>query len=262
MKKPLAIATAFVVSAGLALGLGACSGAGTQADANAAGSTEITVGTEGTYRPFSFHDTSSHELTGYDIEVTKAVGAKLGMKVNFAETQWDGMFAALDAKRIDVVANEVSITPEREKKYSFSTAYTVSPGLVVTRADDSSIGSVADLSGKKTAVSANSNWFAIAKDAGADIEAVEGWAQSVALLQQKRVDATVNDRLTVLDFEQNNPNVKLRIGATTEETITNGFMFRKDSPLVEKFDSALKELTADGTIAKISQKYFGQDVSK
>jgi cystine transport system substrate-binding protein len=231
-------------------------------DLKAAASTGLVVGTEGTYRPFSYHDPKTNKLTGYDVDVTNAVAKQLGVKVAFQETQWDGIFAALDSKRIDLIANQVSITPERTAKYSFSTPYTVSPGVIITRADDTSITSFADLKGKTTAQSNTSDWYALAQKSGANVQAVEGWAQAIALLTQKRIDATVNDKLTLLDYEKQHPEAKLRIGATASDPAENAFAFRKSSTLPADFDSALKKLSADGTLAKISKKYFGQDVSK
>jgi ABC-type amino acid transport/signal transduction systems, periplasmic component/domain len=230
--------------------------------AAASGSKGLVVGTEGTYKPFSYHDASTNALTGYDIDVTNAVAKKLGVKVTFQETQWDGIFAALDSRRIDLIANQVSITPERQAKYSFSTPYTVSPGVIITRADDTSISSFADLKGKTTAQSNTSDWYALAQKSGAKVQAVEGWAQSIALLQQGRIDATVNDKLTLLDYEKQNPNAKLRIAATANDPARNAFTFRKDSTLSQDFDKALAELKADGTLAAISKKYFGADVSQ
>lgn len=231
-------------------------------DLKAAAATGLVIGTEGTYRPFSYHDPKTNKLTGYDIDVTNAVAKDLGVKVTFQETQWDGIFAALDSKRIDVIANQVSITPERKAKYSFSTPYTVSPGVIITRANDTSIKSFADLKGKTTAQSNTSDWYALAQKSGANVQAVEGWAQAVALLTQGRIDATVNDKLTLLDYEKQHPEAKLRIAATASDPAENAFAFRKNSTLPSDFDRALKKLSADGTLAKISEKYFGQDVSK
>lgn len=82
----------------------------------------INVGTEGTYPPFTYHNESG-QLTGYDVEVTRAVADKLGVDVEFKETQWDAMLAGLDSKRFDMVANQVSLTtPERLAKYDKATA--------------------------------------------------------------------------------------------------------------------------------------------
>lgn len=222
----------------------------------------LTIGTEGTYAPFTYHDASTGQLTGYDVDVARAVAAKLGVKPVFKETQFDAMFAGLQAGRFDMVANQISITPERKKVYEFSTPYTVSPGVVVVRKNDNSIHSFADLKGKTVAQSLTSSFYALAKQSGADIQPVEGWAQAVALLKQGRVDATINDRLTFLDDVNNHHDTGIKVAATTKDKAQNAFAFRPGSnELVFAVDAALKELGRDGTLAKISEKYFGQDVS-
>ena len=160
----------------------------------AAAADTLRVGTEGTYSPFSFQGTDG-KLTGYDIEVVTAVAAKLGKKVEFVQTPFDAIFAGLEAKRFDLIANQVTINDERRAKYDLSQPYTVSEGVIVTRADDTSITSLADLKGKTTAQSSTSNWAGVARDAGANVEAVEGFVQAIQLLKDRRVDATVNDTL-------------------------------------------------------------------
>jgi cystine transport system substrate-binding protein len=223
----------------------------------------ITVATEGTYRPFTYHENGSGELTGYDVDVMKAIGEQLGVEVKFEETQWDAIFAGLDAGRFDAIANQVSITPERQAAYDFSTPYTVSPGVIVVNKGDDSISSFADLKGKTTAQSLTSNWYELAKKSGADVENVEGWAQAVTLLKQGRVDATINDELTYLDYEHTEGDTGLAIAATTDDEAHNAVAFRPGSDsLIKAVDKALVTLREDGTLAKISEKYFGQDVSQ
>lgn len=224
----------------------------------------LTVATEGTYRPFSFRaDNGTGDLTGYDVEIIQAVADKLDLKVEFQETQWDAIFAGLDAGRFDVIANQVTINDDRTAKYLFSTPYTVSPGVIVVAEDDDSISSFADLAGKTTAQSLTSNWNDLATQSGADVQGVEGWAQAVELLRQGRVDATINDKLTFLDYEKTNSPSGLKIAAETDEAGEQAFVFTKDkTALVKAVDKALGELRADGTLAKISDKYFGEDVSQ
>ncbi|SMH30826.1 amino acid ABC transporter substrate-binding protein, PAAT family [Rathayibacter oskolensis] len=226
----------------------------------------LTIGTEGTYQPFSYHaDGGTGELTGYDVDVITAVAEKLGVEPEFEETQWDAMFAGLDGDRFDVIANQVSITDERSAQYDFSEPYSVSPGVVVVPADDTSITSLASLSGKTTAQSLSSNWYTLAQDNGAQVEGVEGWAQAVALVEQGRVDATINDRLTWLDWSTNYPDqaAGLKVAVTTDDSSESAFTFPKGSDdLVAAVDDALDELRADGTLASISERYFGADVSQ
>ena len=223
----------------------------------------LTVGTEGTYRPFPFHEGGSGALTGYDVEIIEAVAAELGVKVKFEETQWDGIFAGLEAGRFDVIANQVTATPERVAKYDFSTPYTFSTGVIVVKSDNTSITSFATLSGKTTAQSLTSNWNTLATESGANVQAVEGWAQSVALVEQGRVDATVNDNLTFLDYQKQTGATGLKVAANTDEKSATSFAFVKGSTaLTDAVDGALEKLAAAGTLTSISEKYFGSDVSQ
>jgi len=224
---------------------------------------ELVIGTEGTYRPFSFHEGGTGNLTGYDIEIVTAVADKLGVDPVFEETQWDAIFAGLDSGRIDMIANQVSITPERQADYSFSAPYTVSPGVLIVADDTTDITSFDDLAGHTSAQSLNSNWYTLAEDSGADVQAVEGWAEAAELLRQGRVDATINDELTFLDYEKTEGDTGLKIVAEADEVSDNAFAFRQGSDdLVAAVDTALDELRADGTLASISDKYFGADVSQ
>lgn len=270
MSRRLIAVTALVVAAAA---LTACSGSTAPAESSSSeGGSDfglvndgvLTVATEGTYRPFSFHDDGgTGDLTGFDVEIIEAVAEKLDLEVEFQETQWDAIFAGLDAGRFDVIANQVSINEQRQEKYLFSAPYTVSPGVIVVAEDDDSISSFDDLEGKTTAQSLTSNWYKLATESGATVEGVEGWAQAVELLRQGRVDATVNDKLTFLDYETTNSPSGLKIAAETDEAGEQAFVFTKDkTDLVEAIDGALDELRADGTLAEISDKYFGEDVTQ
>ncbi|NGY64640.1 ABC transporter substrate-binding protein/permease [Lentzea sp. NEAU-D13] len=223
----------------------------------------VKIGTEGTYPPFSFHDPQTQELTGYDIEVVKAIAAKAGWRLEFVETQWDAVFPALDAGRIDLIANQVSRNPERTAKYGLSNTYTYSRGVIVRRTGDDRIKSIADLSGKTTAQSSTSNWAKIARDAGARVEAVEGFAQAAALLQQGRVDAIVNDNIAVLDYLATTGSKDVEIAgdagqAGSEQVLA---LRKTDAALLTQANQAIDALKADGTLRGISQKYFKADVS-
>ncbi|MEJ3658448.1 amino acid ABC transporter substrate-binding protein [Actinomycetes bacterium KLBMP 9759] len=223
-------------------------------------SNTLRVGTEGTYSPFSFQGPDG-KLTGYDVEVAQAVGAKLGKTVEFVQTPWDSIFAGLEAKRFDLVGNQVTINDERKAKYDLSEAYTVSEGVIVTRADNTDIKTLADLKGKTTAQSATSNWAEVARNAGANVEAVEGFVQAVRLLKDGRVDATVNDTLAVGEYQKTTNDTGVKIAGSTGDTSEQAFAARKDSGLIADVNRALDELRADGTLKQISDKYFGTDVS-
>ena len=264
-----------VGAAAIAVSLAACStGASGAPDAGAEASDgltlaevqergELVVGTEGTYRPFSYHEGGSGALTGYDIEVVTAVAEKLGVEVTFEETQWDAIFAGLQSGRFDIIANQVSINDEREAAYTMSEPYTVSPGVLIVADSNTEIASFDDLSGFSSAQSLTSNWYEVAVGYGATVEAVEGWAQAAELLSQGRVDATVNDELTFLDFEKTEGDTGLKIVDETDDASLNAFALPQGSDdLAAAINEALAELRADGTLAAISESYFGSDVSE
>ena len=223
---------------------------------------EIVVGTEGTYRPFSYHVDGSGELTGYDVEVARVVAEELGVEIRFEETQWDAIFAGLEADRFDVIANQVSITPDREASYTFSEPYTYSTGVIVVAEGTTDIASFEDLDGKTTAQSLTSNWHTLAQESGANIEAVEGWAQAATLVEQGRVDATINDKLTFLDYQKQTGKTGLVVAAETDDFSRSAFAFAQGSDaLAQAVNDALAKLAADGTLAEISAEFFGEDVS-
>ena len=222
----------------------------------------IKIGTEGTYAPFTYHDTSN-KLVGFDVEIGEEIAKRLGVKPEFVEGKWDGLIAGLDVKRYDAVINQVGITEERKAKFDFSDPYIASRAALIVREDNADIKGFADLSGKKAAQSLTSNYGKIAEQAGAQLVGTDGFDQSIALVVQGRADATINDSLSFLDFKKKQPNAPVKIAATEDDASYSGVIVRKGDPeLVVAINKALKEIKADGTYQKIADKYFGQDVSQ
>ncbi|MFJ8260841.1 amino acid ABC transporter substrate-binding protein [Rummeliibacillus sp. NPDC094406] len=222
----------------------------------------IKIGTEGTFAPFSYHD-SSGKLTGFDVEIAEEIAKRLGVKPEFIETQWDGMFAGLDSKRFDIIANNVGITPDRQKKYDFSEPYILSKPFLIVHKDNNTIKKFEDLKGKKSGQTLTSNYKDIAASYGAEIVGVEGFNQSMDLLLSKRADAVVNDGLSFLDFKKQRPDAPVKSVAELDEPAIMGIMMRKgNKELVEAINKALSDMMKDGKYLSISKKYFGKDVSK
>ncbi|MCV0427936.1 MAG: amino acid ABC transporter substrate-binding protein [Roseibium sp.] len=221
----------------------------------------IKIGTEGTYAPFTYHDTEG-KLVGFDVEIGHAVAEKLGVKAEFVEGKWDGLIAGLDVKRYDAVINQVGITDARKQKYNFSDPYIVSKAVLIVRANNDDINGFDDLSGKKSAQSLTSNFGKIAEDAGAELIGTDGFDQSIQLVLTRRADATINDSLSYLDFKKQKPDAPVKVVAEKADADHSGILVRKGDPeLVEALNSALAEIKSDGTYQAISEKYFGQDVS-
>ncbi|WP_099352562.1 amino acid ABC transporter substrate-binding protein [Fredinandcohnia onubensis] len=221
----------------------------------------LTVGTEGTYAPYTFHN-EEDKLTGYDVEVIREVAKRMDLEVEFMETQWDSMFAGLNSKRFDLIANQVGINEDRLANYEFSEPYTYSSAVLVVPKDNSDIASFEDLKGRKAAQSLTSNYGAIAQESGAEIVGVEGLAQSIELIKQGRAEATVNDKLAVLDYIKSQGDESIKIAAESDDVSEMAFTFNKgNEDLVKAINEQLAAMKEDGTLAKISQEWFGEDVS-
>jgi cystine transport system substrate-binding protein len=220
------------------------------------------VGTEGTYAPFTYHDKSG-ALVGFDVEIAQAIAAKLGVKVEFVEGQWDGLIAGLDANRYDSVINEVGITQARKAKYDFSNPYIASKAVLIVRGDNAQVKTFDDLKGRKAAQTLTSNFGALATKYGAELVGADSFDQTVSLLIDGRADATINDSLSFLDFKKHKPDANVKIVAQQENADFSGVIVRKGEPqLLGAINKALDDIKADGVYKKISDKYFGQDVSK
>ena len=222
----------------------------------------VRVGTEGVYPPFSFHDAKTDKLTGYDIEVIKAVAKKAGWRLEFVETPFDAIFAALEAERIDVIANQVTLNPERKAKYGLGTTYTYSRGVIVVKKGTKGIKTLDDIKGKTAAESTTTSWADVARKAGAKIQAVEGFSQAASLVVQGRADLLINDNIAALDYLNTTGKDDIEIVGNAGDDVSEQVLaFRKSDPRLEESNKALVALKADGTLKKISEKYFKTDVS-
>ena len=255
------ILTTLLAAAALQLTLLAPAAAQSNLDAiKAAG--VLKIGTEGTYAPFTYHDASG-KLVGFDVEIGEAIAEKLGVKAEFLEGKWDGLIAGLDAKRYDVVINQVGITEERKKKYDFSDPYIASKAVLIVKADNEDIKSFEDLSGKRAAQSLSSNFGKLAEASGAELVGTDGFDQSIQLVLTGRADATINDSLSFLDFKKQKPDAPVKVVAEQADADYSGVILRKGEPeLLAEFNEALVAIREDGTYDVISQKYFGADVSR
>lgn len=224
----------------------------------------LIVGLEGTYPPFSFQGTDGN-LTGFEVEFAESLAQHLGVKAKLQPTKWDGMLASLESKRIDVVINQVTISPEREKKYDFSTPYTVS-GIqaLVKKGAESSITKPEDLKGKKVGVGLGTNYeqWLRANVPGVDVRTYDDDPTKYQDLRVGRINAILVDRLAALDLVKKTGDT-LALAGPAFSRQESGVAIRKNNPeLLAAIDKAIADMQKDGSLAKISDKWFGADVTK
>lgn len=224
---------------------------------------EIIIATEGTWSPWTYHD-ESDTLVGFDVEVAQLIAEKLGVTATFAEVEWDGIFAGMDATRYDIVANGVEVTPERAEKYDFTDPYAFIRTAIIVRSDNEDIQSFEDLSGKQTANTLSSTYAALAESYGATPTGVDALDQTISLVLAGRVDATLNADVSFYDYMRAHPESELKVVALTDEAVNVSIPVRKgddSASLLAAINEAIAELHADGSLSALSEKYFGSDIT-
>lgn len=224
----------------------------------------ITVAMEGTWAPWTYHN-EQDELVGYDVEIAQKIAEKLGVTVNFVEGEWDGLLAGLDDGRYDIMVNGVGITAERQEKYDFSTPYAYNRTAVIVRGEYEDIHSMEDLKGKTTANTISSTYAEQAEAYGATVTGVDDLNQTIELLLSGRIDATLNAEVVFADYKNAHPEANIKIAAYSDDVERVAIPVRKgadSTTLLDAINQALAELSADGTLTALSEKYFGTDISK
>ena len=243
---------------------GASSAAGSSADQLAAiqASGKLIVALEGAWQPWSYHD-ESDTLVGYDVEVSRAIAEKLGVEPEYVESDWDSLFAGLDAGRFDMVCNGVEVTDERALTYDFTTPYGYIHTALAVRKDNDEIKTFEDLKGKTTANSLASTYMELAESYGATVQGIDTLEETIQLLTAGRIDATLNANVSFYDYLNVHPDADFKLVAQTEDAshVAIPIVKSEDSSFLDALNSAIDELRADGTLKELGEKYFGQDIS-
>ena len=272
MKRRTFISLMGVMAAAGVLGLTGCSSKDTAASTAASAtlnkldsiqkSGKLVVALEGAWQPWSYHD-SSDTLVGYDVEVSRAIAEKLGVEPEYVESDWDSLFAGLDAGRYDMVCNGVEVTEERAKTYAFTTPYGYIHTALAVRKDNEDIHSFEDLKGKTTANSLASTYMELAESYGATVQGIDTLEETIQLLTAGRIDATLNADVSFYDYLNVHPEADFKLVAQTAEAshVAIPVLKSEDTAYLDALNTAIEELRADGTLKTLSEKYFGQDIS-
>ena len=221
----------------------------------------IKVATSGTLYPTSYHEQETNDLTGFDVEIVKEVAKRLDLSVEFTEMGFDGMLTAVQTGKVDMAANDIGITEERKEKFALSTPYKFSYGTAIVRKDDlSGIESINDLEGKKAAGAATTNFMKLAKKKGAEEVIYDNATNEQYLrdVETGRTDVILNDvylqRLALAAF----PELDLTIHPDIQYMPSEGglLMNKENEQLIKNVNEVIKEMLEDGTIEKLSEKFF------
>lgn len=225
---------------------------------------QIRVGMSGGYFPFTF--VRQDKLQGFEVDVMNAVGEQTGLAISFETMSFSGLIGALESGRIDTIANQITITPEREAKYAFTQPYVFDGAQVVVKAgNESEIQGPEDLKGRTVAVNLGSNFEELLNELPyADEIDIKTYESNIALdTSLGRVDAFVMDRVSSMQLIAESP-LPLALAGKPFNEIRNALPFRDDEQgraLRDQVDTALNLLRENGTLAEISDKWFGSDIT-
>jgi len=219
----------------------------------------IVLGSEGQYAPFNFF--KGKQLTGYEIEVAEAVVKKMGLKYEWKTVGFDALLTGLAQDRWDLVIASHGITEERAKAATFTDPHYCSGGIIVSLKPE--IRTAADLAGKTVAVQTGTSYLQHVKEVPG-VKEVKNFPTDEAArsaLASKRVDAWVTDRFVAKEMLAKAPKAGFKTGDMLFVEKIAAAVAKGNQSLADAWNKAFKEVVADGTVGKISQKYFQEDVT-
>ncbi|CIV68702.1 ABC transporter substrate-binding lipoprotein [Streptococcus pneumoniae] len=251
-----------LVAAGV---LAACSG-GAKKEGQAASKKEIIVATNSSPKPFNYEENG--ELTGYEIEVVRAIFKDSDKyDVKFEKTEWSGVFAGLDADRYQMAVNNISYTKERAEKYLYAAPTVKDPNVLVVKKDDSSIKSLDDVGGKSTEVVQGTTSAKQLEDYNkqhSDNPTILNYTkanlqQIMGHLSDGQFDYKIFDKITVETVIKNQglDNLKVIDLPSDQQPYVYPLLAKGQDELKTFVDKRIQELTQDGTLEKLSKQFFG-----
>ncbi|PYZ96339.1 ABC transporter [Alteribacter lacisalsi] len=226
---------------------------------------KIVVGTSGTYAPVTFYD--GEDLTGFDVELVRAIAEELGVEAEFSTMDFDGILPALRNGQIDIAANDFAITEERQEIFELTEPYKFSYGSAIVREEDADrFESARELEGVPVALgSLTSNYAQFAENIGADGTAYDGGVEAILRdVVNGNQDAYLNDYLVLQQTLEGFDDDRLAIAENVKYHATESVMMMRqgNTGLKEVIDEAIATLHDNGTIAELSEEFFGEDASE
>lgn len=214
----------------------------------------LTVGNSPDYPPFETIDEKTGETVGFDIDLLDAIGEKLGVEIELKEMSFDTIVDSVKNGQTDIGCSGFSITPERLESVNMSEPY-LNGGQVIVTSKDSGIKSVEDLKGEKVAVGVGSTCAEAAKTIdGADILEVDNFNIGFVMAKNQSVKATVADISVANEYIAKDDSFVI-VGEPLTVEKTAVIAKKGNDELMEEINKAIKELTEDGTVEALKEKW-------
>ena len=198
------------------------------------------------------------------MEIGTLIAKGLGVEPQYMETDWASILAGVDTGRFDIACNGVGYTEERAQKYTFSEPYVYTEIALVVKNTNEDIKTLEDLKGRSTSNSPSSTYATLAEQMGASVVFVDTLGETMSMVTQGRVDATINAKGSVDDYLSEHPDAPIKIVLTAPgEPVCYPVRKGEDTAsLMEAINEILNQAREDGTLSELSIKYFGADLTK
>ncbi|MFW5731042.1 MAG: amino acid ABC transporter substrate-binding protein [Desulfonatronovibrionaceae bacterium] len=223
---------------------------------------KLVIGLDDAFPPMGFRQDG--EIVGFDVDAAHELGQRLGIEIEWHPTAWDGVIHSLNSKKFDCIWNGMTITEERARQVSFTRPYIMDGQIVVVAMDEQEIADFEDLEGKIIGVQKGSSALeavdALPREPG-KVREYENNPKAFLDLEAGRLDAMVVDNVAGRYYIGARPG-KFKVLPGTVTTEPFGIAFRKeDQRLREVVQEEIDAMVADGTLAEISRKWFGEDIT-
>ncbi len=219
---------------------------------------ELVVGSSATYRPFAY-ESPTKEIVGYDVDIIKAVAQKTGLQIKIVNTPFTGIFAALNNGDVDLVISGVTINDKRKQSYDFTVPYFEARQLIAVHKDNT-VKNLKDLAGKKIGVVTGSTGDDIASrefgKTSPDIRRFESTPVVISELVNSGVDAAIGDNGVIAFRAQEHNQLKTVSDPSFAKEYFGIVVKQGNKALLDKLNSGLAAIKADGSYAQIYKKWF------
>lgn len=226
----------------------------------------LKVGLDNTYPPMEYLN-ANNENVGFDIDFANEIGKRLNMEIKFIPTSWSSIFAELEQKKFDCILSSLTITEERKKRFLFTQSYLTNNQVIVIPTENKKINNITDLKDKIVGVQRGTT----GEEAGEKFNAENPFKlfnkydelnEILLDLKNNKLDAIILDKFVASYFVSKNAN-KFKLVDTSLGIESIGACFMKEeSDIYKKVDNVISQMKKDGSLKKISIKWFGIDLSK
>lgn len=262
-KSIISLLALFLMIGLLITGCGNAGSSATEEATDANDEATFVVGLDDSFPPMGFRD-ENNEIVGFDVDLAKEVGERMGMEVVLQQINWDTKELELDSGNIDVIWNGLTITDERKEVMDFTAPYLENDQVIVVK-KDSDIKTKADLAGKKIGVQKGSSAYEAftADEISKEAAELNEYPENVSALSDLgigRIDAVVVDSI-VARYYISTEDVDFTILEESLSPELYGVAVKKgNAELLTQIQEAMDAMAEDGTMAEISTNWFGEDI--